>query len=163
VRRVVTGPGDGGAAVILASGEPTTVIEAGQYRTTELWVTDRTPPTVVRAGDPAGRPWELEPPPRGSCFRIVQIAPETAAPATPAAPADPAESAQDADTDFLAEHTTSTLDYVVVLSGQVTLTVGGAEVTLGPGDAVVQQGVAHDWKNRGTEPAVLAGVLISTR
>ena len=162
MRRVVTGPGDDGSAAILSSGEPPAVIEAGQYRTTELWVTDGTPPAVVRAGDPAGRPWELEPPPRGSCFRIVQIAPETATPAPTAARAAPAEP-DDPAADFLAEHTTSTLDYVVVLSGQVTLTVGGAEVTLGPGDAVVQQGVAHDWRNRGTEPAVLAGVLISTK
>jgi mannose-6-phosphate isomerase-like protein (cupin superfamily) len=46
-----------------------------------------------------------------------------------------------------------------VVSGQVTLTVGGSEVTLGPGDTVVQQGTPHDWRNRGTEPCV----LVSTR
>ena len=63
----------------------------------------------------------------------------------------------------MAEHTTSTIDYLIVISGEVTLTIGGAEVTLGPGDTVVQQGTPHDWHNRGSEPCVMAGVLISTR
>ena len=46
----------------------------------------------------------------------------------------------------------------------MTLVVGDAEVTLGPGDSVVQQpGVPHDWQNRGAEPAVMVGVLISAR
>jgi mannose-6-phosphate isomerase-like protein (cupin superfamily) len=164
MKRVVTGPGEDGGAAILANGEPPTVVEFGQYRTTELWVTDDTPPAVDR-GDPSTRAWELEPPPRGSCFRIVRIAPQAAGAPGP----DPGTGATEAadggggDPGFLAEHVTSTLDYVVVLSGEVTLTVGGAEVTLGPGDSVVQQGVAHDWRNHGTEPVVLAGVLISTK
>jgi len=158
MRRVVTGPAAGGGAGIVLDGEPPTVVEFGQYRTTELWVADGSPPG---AADRSTRPWELEPPPGGSCFRVVQIAPEAEA-------AQEAEEAaaqgQDAeDPGFLAEHTTGTLDYVVVVSGQVTLTVGGSEVTLGPGDTVVQQGTPHDWRNRGTEPCVLVGVLVSTR
>jgi mannose-6-phosphate isomerase-like protein (cupin superfamily) len=169
MRRVVTGPGAGGAAIVL-DGEPPTAVEFGQYRTTELWVTDTSPPAVVRAGDPSARAWELEPPPGGSCFRIVQIAPEAAGgDASPSAPGeDGADAAtagdsQDAGPGFLAEHTTDTLDYLVVISGEVTLTVGASQVTLGPGDTVVQQGVAHDWRNTGAEPCVMAGVLISTR
>jgi mannose-6-phosphate isomerase-like protein (cupin superfamily) len=51
-----------------------------------------------------------------------------------------------------------------VISGQVVLVVGDEEVTLGPGDSVVQQpGVPHDWQNRTAERAVLAGVLLSAR
>jgi mannose-6-phosphate isomerase-like protein (cupin superfamily) len=98
------------------------------------------------------------PPPGGSCFRSVRIAPEAEAAAEAAPRGQDAE-----DPGFLAEHTTGTLDDIVVLSGQVTLTVGGSEVTLGPGDTVVQQGTPHDWRNRGTEPCVLVGVLVSTR
>jgi len=155
MRRVVTGPATGGGADIVLDGEPPTVVEFGQYRTTELWVTDTSPPVVGVTADASTRPWELEPPPGGSCFRVVRIAPEAESAGPPAQ--------EDEDPGFLAEHSTSTLDYVVVVSGQVTLTVGDAEVTLGPGDTVVQQGTPHDWRNRGTEPCVLVGVLISTR
>ena len=155
MRRVVTGPAEDGGAHIVLDGEPPTVVEFGQYRTTELWVTDGSPPAVPGAADPSTRPWELEPPPGGTCFRIVRIAPEAESARPP--------SQEAGDPGFLAEHSTSTLDYVVVVSGQIPLTVGDSEVTLGPGDAVVQQGTPHDWRNQGTEPCVLAGVLISTR
>lgn len=155
--RIVTGPGEDGRPAILWSGEPTTRVEFGKYRTTELWVTTSSPPEVARAFDPSERPWELEPPRGGTCFRIVEIAPESRYEAATSATETAAESA-----DFLAEHTTDTLDYVVVLSGEVTLRVGAAEITLHPGDSVVQQGVAHDWRNNGTQPCLMAGVLMST-
>jgi mannose-6-phosphate isomerase-like protein (cupin superfamily) len=161
MRRVVTGPAEDGGADIVLDGEPPTVVEFGQYRTTELWVTHSSPPVVGVTADSSTRPWELEPPSGGSCFRVVRIAPE-AEPAGPAAPDGPPDQEAE-DPGFLAEHSTSTLDYVVVVSGQVTLTVGDSEVTLGPGDTVVQQGTPHDWRNLGTEPCVLVGVLISTR
>ncbi|HTT00169.1 MAG TPA: cupin domain-containing protein [Streptosporangiaceae bacterium] len=154
MRRVVTGAAEGGGAGIVFDGEPPTVVEFGQYRTTELWVSGGSPPSPAGGTDPSARPWELGPPPGGSCFRIVRIAPDAQA----GAPGEDAE-----DPGFLAEHTTDTIDYIIVISGEVTLTVGGAEVTLGPGDTVVQQGTPHDWRNRGTEPCVMAGVLISTR
>ena len=65
---------------------------------------------------------------------------------------------------FQEAHATQTLDYVTVLSGQVTLVIGESEITLGPGDCVVQQpGVPHDWLNRSSERVVMAGVLISAR
>jgi mannose-6-phosphate isomerase-like protein (cupin superfamily) len=152
MRRVVTGPAEGGGPGIVFDGEPPTVVEFGQYRTTELWVADG---PAATAADTATRPWELEPPQGGSCFRIVRIAPD--------AEAANEEVPDEEDPGFLEEHTTDTIDYLIVVSGEVTLTINGAEVTLGPGDTVVQQGTPHDWRNRGTEPCVLAGVLISTR
>ena len=66
--------------------------------------------------------------------------------------------------EFQDAHATDTLDYVTILRGHVTLVVGDAEVTLGPGDSVVQQpGVPHDWQNRSAERAVMVGVLLSAR
>jgi naringenin degradation protein FdeH len=154
MNRVVTGYDEAGNPAIIKSGAPPTVIHAGRYVTTELWVTDRTPPAATTS-DASTRPWALEPPRGGTCFRIVQIA-----------PADTTDSGGlDAEHEgFQEAHATDTLDYVTVLSGEVTLVVGGSEMTLGPGDSVVQQpGVPHDWQNRSAEPAVLVGVLLSAR
>lgn len=154
MHRVVTGYDEHGNPVILRQGEPPVVIHAGRYTTTELWVSGATPPEVT-GSDTSTREWELEPPPRGSCFRIVEIAP--AGEADGAAAAGEHEGFQEA-------HATQTLDYVTVLSGQVTLIVGDAEISLGPGDSVIQQpGVPHDWQNRGAERAVMVGVLLSAR
>ena len=58
-------------------------------------------------------------------------------------------------------HTTDTIDYGMVLSGEVVLELDdGVEKTLRPGDTVVQNGTRHRWHNRGSEPAVLAVTLI---
>jgi len=163
--RVVTGYDGAGHPAIISQGAPPTVVHAGRYVTTELWVSDRTPPSVTDS-DPSTRSWALEPPRGGTCFRIVEIAPGDAMPADLGADEASAEG-QDRSPhpgEFQAAHATQTLDYVTVLSGHVTLIVGAAEVTLGPGDSVVQQpGVPHDWQNRSAERAVLVGVLVSAR
>lgn len=58
-------------------------------------------------------------------------------------------------------HTTDTTDFEIVLSGQVVLELDdGAEVTLSPGDTVVQNGTRHRWRNPGTEPAVIGVAIV---
>jgi hypothetical protein len=151
--RVVTGYDSTGSPTILWQGEPSTVIHAGRYTTTELWVSGRAP---IRATDTdaATTGWALEPPPGGACFRIVEIAPDGAG-------GDPVPAGAG---DFQGAHATDTLDYVTILRGEVTLIVGDSEVVLRPGDSVVQQpGVPHDWQNRSGERAVMVGVLLSAR
>ena len=159
MNRVVTGYDQSGNPAIIASGGPPTVIHAGRYTTTELWVSRRGPITATDQDASAGE-WALEPPPGGACFRIVELAPgEDAADSAPGSSALEAEHAG-----FQEAHATETLDYVTILRGEVTLVVGEAEVTLGPGDSVVQQpGVPHDWQNRSDQPAVMVGVLVSAR
>jgi len=151
VIRVVTGYDEKGNPAIIRQGASGTVIHAGKYTTTELWVRD--PAQPVAAGlDTSVDEWSLEPPQGGACFRIVEIAPETG---------DAADTEHDA---FQETHQTDTLDFVTVLRGEVTVIVDGSEVTLYPGDSVVQQpGVPHDWQNRSAEPTVLVGVLLSPR
>jgi quercetin dioxygenase-like cupin family protein len=150
--RVVTGYDASGAPAVLWQGEPPTVIHAGRYTTTELWVSDRSPLAATES-DAATREWSLEPPPGGACFRIVEIAPDDSAGDEVA---DPGHS------EFQGAHATDTLDYVTILRGEVTLVVGDTEVLLRPGDSVVQQpGVPHDWQNRSGQRAVMVGVLLS--
>jgi Cupin domain len=152
MNRVVTGYDENGNPAVIRQGEPPVAIHAGRYTTTELWVSGRGPIGAADV-DTSTREWELEPPPGGACFRIVEIAPD---------PGDGGLSAERAD--FQGAHATDTLDYVTVLNGYVTLVVGGTEVALGPGDSVVQQpGVPHDWQNRSSERAVMVGVLLSAK
>lgn len=171
MNRVVTGYDESGNPAIIRQGEPPTVIHAGRYVTTELWVTDATPP-VVAAADTSTRAWQLEPPPGGTCFRIVEIAPagdedepgEVQSGGDGLGPAGGGAALDAAHEGFQDAHATGTLDYVTVLRGEVVLVVGGTEVTLRPGDSVVQQpGVPHDWQNRSAERAVMVGVLLSAR
>ena len=159
MNRVVTGYDENGTPAILARGEPPTVIHAGRYTTTELWVSERGPITAGTS-DNSTRDWALEPPAGGACFRIVELAPgdDGLGPADD----DPGDGTDDEHAGFQDAHATQTLDYVTVLRGEVTLVIGASEVTLFPGDSVVQQpGVPHDWQNRSDEPAVMVGVLVS--
>ncbi|MET9327473.1 cupin domain-containing protein [Tsukamurella sp. NPDC003166] len=57
-------------------------------------------------------------------------------------------------------HRSDTVDYAYVVSGRVTLETDDGQVDLGPGDTVVQRGTWHTWRNTGTEPCVVACVLI---
>jgi mannose-6-phosphate isomerase-like protein (cupin superfamily) len=160
MNRVVTGFDAQGNPAVIAAGDPPTVIHAGRYTTTELWVSDRAPLTTSST-DASTREWALEPPPGGACFRIVQIAPAESGPAAVTAGAGPVDAAHE---EFQGAHATETLDYVTILRGEVTLVVAGSEIVLRPGDSVVQQpGVPHDWQNRSAEDAVMAGVLLSAR
>jgi len=152
VTRVVTGYDENGAPAVLWQGEPPTVIHAGRYTTTELWVSGRAPIVPSRTDSSTGE-WALEPPPGGACFRIVEIAPDADADRVADLPSH---------AEFQGAHATDTLDYVTILRGEVTLVVGDSEIVLRPGDSVVQQpGVPHDWQNRSGENAIMVGVLLS--
>jgi mannose-6-phosphate isomerase-like protein (cupin superfamily) len=154
VNRIVTGFDEGGSPAIIAQGEPPTVIHAGRYTTTELWVAGAGPRSAGVTDTSTGE-WALEPPPGGACFRIVEIAPDPLA-------GEEAGAGAEAHAEFQGAHATDTLDYVTILRGEVTLIVGDTEVLLRPGDSVVQQpGVPHDWQNRSSESATMVGVLLS--
>ena len=59
-------------------------------------------------------------------------------------------------------HKTETVDYIILLKGDVTLILDEEEVSLKPFDVVVQRGTNHAWVNNGTEPALLIAVLIDS-
>lgn len=60
-------------------------------------------------------------------------------------------------------HRTDSLDYAVVLAGEIDMEIDGAEVHLKAGDVLVQRGTIHDWINRGDQPCVIAFVLIAAQ
>jgi quercetin dioxygenase-like cupin family protein len=59
-------------------------------------------------------------------------------------------------------HRTDSVDYAICLSGEMVMEMEDGEVTLKPGDVVIQRGTMHNWNNRGKEPCVMAFILVAT-
>jgi quercetin dioxygenase-like cupin family protein len=140
MKRVVTGWNEVGDAVVLFEGEPPTQPDFGQARSVEIWSTDHAPARSDRTDDPTLGDFVLEPPAGGSICRLASYAPGATIPL----------------------HETSTVDYVVVVAGELTLLIGDRAITLEPGDVVVQQATPHGWENRGDVECVVAAVLLSS-
>jgi len=60
-------------------------------------------------------------------------------------------------------HRTETVDYAIVLSGEIEMDLDGTVVRLRQGDALVQRNTIHNWVNRGAQPCVIAFVLVPAR
>jgi mannose-6-phosphate isomerase-like protein (cupin superfamily) len=133
-----------------------------------LWVTDQTPADIAGPKDRAAIDIGIMPPAGGSVFRIVDFPPETeemrkldpnhlhaslgdGAPKRGLPPRHPAM------------HRTRTVDYAIVMSGEIDMLLDDTEIHLKAGDVLVQQGTNHAWVNRGTEPCRIAFVLIDAK
>jgi mannose-6-phosphate isomerase-like protein (cupin superfamily) len=169
-RRVVTGHDAGGKAVFVSDDlvAPVTLALLPGSEFHRLWGADST----VTFPDNGSRPSAERyfPPVGGSRFAFFTIPPDggVGAPADLDLGAALAEleqklpgMAEHLEVDNPGMHTTATVDYGVVLSGEATLELDdGAKVTLGPGDTYVQNGTRHRWSNTGAMPAVLAVMLV---
>lgn len=166
VRRVVTGVTASGRSYVAMDGPAPQVVEQPGRGLTfhELWATDG-PGTDDGSGDPGARPPRHHPAPGGTCLRIVEFRPDRDRDAA-AVQADlekigAADIAVDnADPTF---HRNDTVDYNLILSGQIVALTESGEVELGPGDVLIQRGTAHTWSNRWSEPCVYASVMVSAR
>lgn len=164
LRRVVTGHDAQGKSIVIIDGPPAS---AGG----EIWVTDDAPADNSGAVDAAKRPLKLEPPTRGSGFRYFSLPPDN--PNIPPAEMEKIVARQFEamgaahcrvdTTRHPAMHKTRTIDYIILLSGEVTLILDKGEVQLKPFDVVVQRGTNHAWSNKGKEPALLAAVLVDAK
>ena len=165
VRRVVTGHDASGKAVVLRAGDaPNAKLRQATGLTSILvWVTDETPADVSGGADRAEREIGVAPPPRGSIFRVVDFPPLREEEIDNAA--------------MLREmglqrpdryggvpnplmHRTRSIDYAVVISGEIDMLLDDSEVHLEAGDVLVQQGTIHAWVNRGKQTCRVAFVLI---
>jgi quercetin dioxygenase-like cupin family protein len=150
VRRIVTGIDENGRSVILTDGDA----DAGPAFGVEgLWLTDPARGLDAVAGSDTDY-GTLEPPPGGTSWRIFDL------------PTDEAVAeylrTQDPDADTGGWHTTATIDYVMILDGEVTLEVDDGSVALTTGDCVVQRGTNHAWRNRSGRPVRMLVVMVST-
>jgi quercetin dioxygenase-like cupin family protein len=173
IRRVITGHDADGKAVVvedqLAPAVRTNPHRPGHI-SVDLWKTSASP-VVVKASepDPTAGPKVIHPPHQGTVFRISEIAPETEAIRN----MDP-EKAKEVFKAMGAEHAstfgqnkrhpfmhrTETVDYAVVLEGEVVMLLDDDEVHLKAGDVVIQRGTNHAWSNRSDKPVKMLYVLI---
>jgi mannose-6-phosphate isomerase-like protein (cupin superfamily) len=167
IRRIVTGPDENGKSIITFAGVATNVLESAAWpgsRLTELWMTDEIPVDNSGVEDLGAQPIRHDPPPGGSVFRVVEIPPETQSRIDTAAAFAEIGSTRLPTADDTAKHpsmhVTDSIDYLVVISGEMHMIMEEGEILLQPGDCIVQRGTKHAWSNRGTEPCVMAAVLI---
>jgi mannose-6-phosphate isomerase-like protein (cupin superfamily) len=169
-RRVVTGHDANGRAVVLFDGESPhrfLLEKAGGLRLTELWETRSSPADNSGTDDAADHERRIEPVVGGSVFRIIEYPPDSVRLKT----LDPerffrgmgARAADAATRRHPGMHKTDTVDYCVVLSGEIWAVLDQGEVLLRAGDYLVQRGTNHAWSNRSEEPCVIAFVLIAAK
>jgi mannose-6-phosphate isomerase-like protein (cupin superfamily) len=176
IRRVVTGHDKSGKAVVLSDGPVPTVhsnpMRPGQL-SYEIWKTGAMPvPLAPEEPEPTTGLRQLHPAPMGTVFRVSEVPPESdvVRNLTPeqARAAFRASNAEDASTwgrggRHPLMHRTETVDYAVVLEGEICLLLDDKDIKLGAGDIVIQRGTNHAWSNRSGKPVRMLYVLIDGR
>jgi mannose-6-phosphate isomerase-like protein (cupin superfamily) len=170
VRRVITGHNKEGRSMFLQDGHAPNVKEMASMpglALTDLWETLEAPASNEGDRDAATRPVRLEPPSKGTILRIVEFPPDSAwrdkADAMAAFDSIGAGHAKDKHNADPMMHKTSTVDYIIVLSGEIYAIMEEGETLLKPGDILIQRGTNHSWSVRGTEPCIVAAVLVGSR
>ena len=169
IRRVLTGEGANGRSIFVEDGPSPAVhvvpLRPG-YRVTNIWRTSAAP-SPVDAPDSICEHKGVLPPDRGSVLRVIDYPPE---------PRDPQELKRMQDATFAqlypdaqheiksgehpGMHRTDTVDYALVLAGEITAIMEDQETVLRAGDVLVQRGTNHAWANRSGKPARIAFILI---
>jgi quercetin dioxygenase-like cupin family protein len=170
VRRVLTGHDAQGRSTFIADGEAPNVKEMASMpglALTDLWETGGAPASNAGERDAAARPVRLEPPKNGTILRIVEFPPDSAwrgaADGSAAFKSIGAGHAQDRSSSDPMMHKTSTVDYIIVLRGEIYAIMETGEKLLRAGDILVQRGTNHSWSVRGSEPCIVAAVLVNAK
>lgn len=168
VRRVVTGHDGDGKSIIISDGPADnikTMADMPGLALTDLWETKGAPASNDGSADAADRPVHLEPPRNGSILRIVEFPPDSRwrhlTDGKAGFDSIGAGHAQDAHSSDPMMHKTATIDYIIVLKGEIYAVLDKTETRLKPGDVFIQRGTNHSWSVRGEEPCLIAAVLIA--
>ena len=168
IRRVITGHDEDGKSVFIIDGDATAVKEMASMpglALTDIWQTGGAPASNAGSADAADRPVVLEPPANGTIFRVVEFPPDSQwrgrADARDAFASIGADHATDDSSDDPMMHKTATVDYLLVLKGEIWAILDDSEVCLKQGDVMVQRGTNHSWSVRTGEPCLLAAILVS--
>ena len=166
IRRIISVDDDQGKSCAIADGpSPDVRTDPARpgYSATRIWVTDRTPARIEGIRDTVDMPHTIEPPRGGSVCRVVTFPPDRSykvgareVQAFFAAMGSPAASTYRSAAPHPYMQQTRTLDFCLILEGEITLVLDTEEVQLKAGDTVVQRGTNHAWSNRSDRPCVIA-------
>lgn len=172
-RRVVTGHDRNGKAVVLSDG-PSPMVHSTPLRpgfvSVDMFRTFDTPaPIAAQTPETTTGPRRQQPTPRGSVIRVNVFPPDVDRTSIDQATAaklfellgNPEGHTAKASGRHPMMHRTETIDYAIVLSGEITLVLDDSEVLLRAGDVLVQCGTNHAWANRSAAPATVVFVLLS--
>ena len=141
LRRVVTGHDANGKAIVKIDEMVKNVMSSRPgANSSVIWTTEAFPTDNAGDFDGAQRkvPTSVD---AGTVFRVVQFNPGVSP----------------------RNHRTDSIDYAVVMSGEIDMVLDGTTVHLKAGDVLVQRGTIHNWVNKGTEPCVIAFSLIGAK
>ncbi len=166
VRRVVTGHDNDGTAVVVMDCIIETQIRSAGIGSAVLWITDETPADMSGNNDRAQRTIGVPPPPDGSILRIVDFPPvsgeikvdNAAMIAEMGIGAKSRGTGKHVNHPFM--HRTKSIDYAIVLDGEIDMLLDDTEVHIKAGDILVQQGTNHAWVNNSGKNCRICFVLI---
>lgn len=170
-RRVVTGHDKNGRAIVV-SDAPTPHLRASPHRPNviyhNMWATDSMPVKIHGPTDPVTEAMAVPPVKNGVNFRIVEIDPESFYPPQTLEAGRKAFESMGAVAHALTDtpskhplmHRTKSVDYGIVLEGELVLVLDEEEVVLRAGDVVIQRGTNHAWANRSDTRVVIAFILM---
>jgi naringenin degradation protein FdeH len=173
IRRVVTGHDENGRAVVI-SDDPAPSVHVNKldpdWFSVDVWRTHEMPATIVaKAPEPTEGPRRQMPTRNGTVLRINSFPPESEA-VQKMTPADSLRAFEALGNPKAATygkggrhpmmHRTESIDYALILSGEITMLLDDGEVLLKAGDVVVQCGTNHAWSNRSNAPCTVAFILI---
>jgi mannose-6-phosphate isomerase-like protein (cupin superfamily) len=169
VHRVVTGHNDKGQSIILMEDTGTNHVTIdswpGGLKICDLWVTNEAPANMDSDEDRSTRTFQHDPVNGGTIFRLLQFPAESEGDSLDAGAIFSQLGSQNKPSDEMSGkhfsmHRTDSIDYLVVLSGQMQMVMDEGEVTLRPGTCIVQQATNHAWVNKGSEPCVVVAILV---
>jgi mannose-6-phosphate isomerase-like protein (cupin superfamily) len=172
IHRVVTGHDAQGNAIISSDGPLTVVTELKALPGVvfhEVWSTGATPAPIDNGADPTLGPITLPPPKNGTRIRFVDIPPDDSELLARSAEevragfseiGDAGASTVHKGAPHPLMHRTQSVDYGIVIEGEITLVVDSGEVTVRPGSVVIQRGTNHAWANRSGKPCRMLFILV---
>ena len=141
IRRVVTGHDDQGRAKVLIDENVSNVISSRpSANSSVIWTSTGFPVNNDGDLDPSHKPIATTID-NGAVFRVVSFGPGVAP----------------------RNHRTDSIDYAVVISGEIDMELDNSSVHLKAGDVLVQRGTIHNWVNKGKEPCVIAFTLVASK
>lgn len=174
VRRIVTGMDRNGRSVIVSDrASPHVMALQGipRFCVTDLWRTASTPADPDEARDLCSVPTQLAPPRRGSVLRVVEFAPDKlwirkadgASALASMGESGSAALAHGGGARHPMMHATQTIDYAIILKGEIWALLDVGETKMKAGDILIQRATSHAWSNRSNKPCLVAFILIDAK